>query len=129
MEGNYPSRNLGSSRVAAEFTFTAPGSGTSVAVSGVDGADVVASIAHTAGTNIITVTLNKKYKKIIAADAQLVSTTGNWSNVGSISNEGSATTAPSFTIYTWVAAGTVSNDNADRVMVRLSLKYGYQGVK
>jgi len=129
MEGNYNSRNLGGSRVYAEFTFTAPGTGTSVALTGIDGADVVASISHTPGGNTLGVTLNKKYNKIISAEASVVALDGKRATIGSIANEGSATLAPTFNIHTWVAAGTSNIDNADRIMVRLALRYGHQGVK
>lgn len=129
MEGNDSGRSLGSGRVYAEFTFTAPGAGTSVALTGIDGADVVASISHTGGTNVLGVTLNKKYNKVIDASASVIATDGKRATIGSIANEGSASLAPTFNIYTWVAAGTASNDNADRITVKLALRYGYQGVK
>lgn len=129
MEGNFGARSLGSGRVYAEFTFTAPGAGTSVALTGIDGSDIVASISHTGGTAILGVTLNKKYNKIVDAQASVIATDGKRATIGSIANEGSASLAPTFNIYTWTAAGAASNDNADRITVRLALRAGYQGVK
>ena len=129
MEGTYPNRSHGSGRSYAEFTFTAPGSGTSVAVANIDGSDVVASITHVGGTNVLAVTLSKRFNKIVAAEASVIATDGKRATIGSIANEGHASNAPTFNIYTWVAAGTANNDNADRITVRLALRSGYQGVK
>lgn len=129
MEGQYNAKFLGSGRVYAEVTFTAPGAGTSVALSGIDGGDIIASISHTGGTNVLGVTLNKKYNKIIACEASVIATDGKRATIGSIANEGSSTLAPTFNIYTWVAAGTANNDNADRITLRLALRFGNQGVK
>lgn len=129
-KGNYGVRNHGSARSYAEFTFTAPGAGTSVTVStGVDGCNIVASIAHVAGTNTLTVTLTDQFNKVMHASASILEATGKRATCGAPSNEGSATLPVSFIVYTWVAAGTVDNDNADRITVQLALRNGSQGVK
>lgn len=124
----YPSHNYGSGRVYADFTFTAPGAGTSVTLSGIDGADIVASIAHTGGTNKLTVTLKDAFNKALAIEANVVGTAGAWASVGGITNEGTSSGLV-FDIYTWVAAGTASNDNAAQIMVALALRNGNWGVK
>lgn len=131
MDGSdYKVRDLGYGRVFCEFTFTAPGAGTSVTVStGVDGSNEVATITHVAGTAILVVTLKNKWNKVLHAGASILSTTGKRATIDTIANEGSGTSAISFNLRTWVAAGTVDNDNADRITVQLALRNGYAGVK
>lgn len=129
--GFYPSKSYGSGLVTANFRFTMPGSGTSVTVSGttVFGADIVATIAHVAGTQVATVTLKDKFSKVLYGAVTLIGTTGKRATIGAISNEGSSTAAPSFTIYTWAADGTADNDNASDCMVSLALRNGSWGVQ
>ncbi len=126
----YPKRSYGTARVDCEFTFTAPGAGTSVTVAtAVDGADVVASITHVGGSNLLTVTLKDSFNKVINASANVIQTNGARATIGGITNEGGTTSGLSFGIYTWVAAGTALNDCADRITVSLSLRNGNWGTK
>lgn len=124
----YPYRKYGSGRVDCEFQFPLPGAATSVAVTSVDGADVVASIAHVAGTNLVTVTLKDAFNKVIHASASIIGTAGARATIGGITNEGTAN-GLTFGIYTWVAAGTVSNDATGVVTVQLCLRNGNWGQK
>lgn len=124
----YPSQSYGSGRVYCEFQFTAPGAGTSVAASAIDGSDAVASIAHVGGTNTLTVTLKDPFNKLIAASAEMVGTTGRYAQIGGITNEGT-NSGLSFTITTFVAAGTAANDPTDVIHVFLALRNGNWGVK
>lgn len=119
----YPSQSYGSGRVYAEFRFTAPGSGTSVATSGVVGCDIVASIAHTAGTNVITVTLKDTFYAVIDVQANLRDDSGNgaYATTGTVSNEATST-PPSFKIQTFSAAGAALNDSTHVISCILSLK-------
>lgn len=124
----YPAHSYGTAREYAEFTFTAPGAGTSVAASAIDGCDLVASIAHVGGTNKLTVTLKKPFNKVVYVDAVVLGTAGAWASCGGVTNEGTSS-AITFDIYTWVAAGTASNDNAATIMVSLAVRNGNWGTK
>lgn len=128
----YPSQSYGSSRVYAEFQFIGPGAGTSVASANIDGADIVASIAHVGGTNKFTITLKDAFNKVIAHSADLVESTaggaGNYASIGNFTNQGTNTPL-SFNVYTWNAAGTAKNDPTDTIVVQLALRSGNWGVK
>lgn len=128
----YPSQSYGSGRVYLEFRFTAPGSGTSVASANIDGCDGVASITHGAGTNKFTITLKDSFNKVIASSVDLVESTaggaGNYASIGNFTNEGSSS-ALSFNVYTWAAAGSARNDPTDSIVVALVLRNGNWGVK
>ncbi|AKU97005.1 hypothetical protein AKJ09_03669 [Labilithrix luteola] len=128
----YKAESYGTSRVYAEFRFVAPGAGTSVATANIDGADLVASIAHVAGTNKFTVTLKDAFNKVIAHSTDVVESTaggaGNYASAGNFANEG--TSAPiAFNIFTWNAAGTPRNDATDTIAVTLAFRNGNWGVK
>ncbi len=124
-----PPRSYGAAREYLEFVFTAPGAGTSVTVStGVDGCSEVASITHVGGTNKLTVTLLRSTNKVVDASANVVGTAGARATVGGILNE--ATSSPLvFDIYTWVAAGTASNDPTAPISVKLALRGRSIGMK
>lgn len=124
----YQPRSYGSGRVYGEFLFTAPGAGTSVAQSAIDGGDIVASITHVGGTNLVTVTLKDTFNKVIHLDAQVLGTIGGRATCSQPTNEGTANPI-SFGIYTWVAAGTAANDSASVIQVSLALRNGNWGVK
>ena len=127
----YPAQNYGSSRVYAEIRFTAPGAGTSVPASSVDGANIVASIAHVAGTNKLTITLKDTFRRAIYANANVLEGAvgdGQWASVGNVANEGTATPI-AFDVYTWSAAGAAANDSARTIVVALAFKNGSWGVQ
>jgi hypothetical protein len=126
----YPSNSYGSSRVYCEFTFTAPGAGTSVLLSNVDGADAVASITHVAGTNVCTVTLKDTFFKVISHSCDVRDNTPNgaYCTMGTFTNEGTKT-PPSFNINFYSAAGVALNDSVAQVVVTLALKNANWGVK
>src|SRR5678816_2405662 len=118
----YKSQKIGRERVDLEFTFTAPGAGTSVASTAIeDDGDGVASITHSAGTAILVVTLKDAWNKVMFATASVHSTAGKGATIDTIANEGTSS-AITFNLRTWVAAGTVDNDNADRITVKLTLR-------
>src|SRR5882762_9111013 len=100
MYANFSERNQGSGRINVEFSFTAPGSGTSGDLTTVDGSDQVASIAHVGGSNKMTVTLKRPFNKVAHAEASIIGTAGKRATIGGITNEASGT-ALVFDIYTW----------------------------
>lgn len=123
----YPSQSYGTGRVYAEFRFTAPGASTSVATTGssstLDGCDIVSSIAHVAGTNVLTVTLKDAFPKVIDVQANIRDDAGNgaYATTGTITNEGTGSPI-TFKIQTFNAAGTALNDPTLVIACTLSLK-------
>ena len=106
----YPSFSYGLGRVYLEFGFVCNGA-SNPSLSTVFGSSIaIASLAHTGGSQIITVGLTDAFPKVVAISADVTSATpGDWASIGTISNEGT-TTPITFQIYYWVAAGTVKND-------------------
>lgn len=128
----YPAQCYGSSRVYLELQIVLAGAATSVALSSVDGADAVASIAHVAGTNKWTVTLKDSFNKVITHSAELKEVvaggSGDYATLGNFTNEG--TSSPlTFALYTFNAAGTAQNDSTKTVAINLALRNGNWGVK
>lgn len=130
----YPAQSYGSSRVYAEFVFTAPGAATSVVVTGASsvltGADIVASIAHVAGTNVLTVTLKDTFNKIVDAQANVRDDAGagTWCSIGTITNEGTATPS-TFKIQYFDNLGAAANNSVLVTSVTLVLRNGNWGTK
>ncbi len=128
----YPSQSYGSSRVYLELQIVLAGAATSVALTSVDGADAVASIAHVAGTNKWTLTLKDSFNKVIAHSAELKEVvaggSGDFATVGNFVNEGTASPLV-FSIYTFNAAGTAQNDSTKTVCITLALRNGNWGTK
>lgn len=128
----YPSQSYGSSRVYAECRITLAGAATSVPVANVDGCDLIASIAHVAGTNKWTVTLKDTFNKVIAHAADLVEVvaggSGDYATIGNVANEASSTPV-SFALYAWNAAGTAQNDSVKTAVISLAIRNGNWGVK
>lgn len=117
----YPGYQYGRERVDLAVSFTAPGAGGSVTAIDDDG-KAIATITHTGGTAILVVTLKDKFNKVMHAHAEVHATDGKRASIDTIANEGSATLAPTFNIRTWTAAGVASNDNADRITLRMTLR-------
>lgn len=128
----YPAQSYGSGRVYAEFKVTLAGAATSVALSSVDGCDLVASISHVAASNKWTITLKDPFNKVIASSIDILESVaagaGNYASIGNFTGEGTATPL-GFAIYTWNAAGTAKADATDTVVVSLVLRNGNWGVK
>jgi hypothetical protein len=108
----------GSDPVIGSFQFTAAGTLAVSAPAAVNGADMVATFAHTSGTNIITVTLKDPFNLVVycTADPRDDAGTGNWASCGSFTNEGS-TLGPSFNINYFTGTGTTAVDPAFVTMV------------
>lgn len=126
----YQSQSYGSSRVYAEFRVVLAGAATSVPLANVDGADIVASIAHVAGSNKWTVTLKDPFNKLIAHSADLVEVTGtgDYATAGIVTNEASGSPI-GFSLFTWNAAGTAMNDSTRTAVITLAFRNGQWGVK
>lgn len=128
----YPAQSYGSGRVYAEMRITLAGAATSVALSSVDGCDLVATITHVAASNKWTITLKDAFNKVIASSVDLLEAvaggSGDYASIGNFSGEGTAT-ALSFAVYTWNAAGTAQNDSTKTMVVSLALRNGNWGVK
>lgn len=128
----YPAQTYGSSRVYAEMRIVLAGAATSVALTSVDGADLIASIAHVAGSNKWTVTCKDAFNKVVACSCDLLEAvaggSGDYASIGNFTNEGTAS-ALTFAIYSWNAAGTAQNDSTKTVVISLALRNGNWGVK
>jgi hypothetical protein len=131
----YPSQNYGIGRVYCEFKFNPQGSATSVPLSAVSGADVVASITHVAGGNKFTITLKDAFNDVIAQSGDIVETSGgagSYATVGNFQNLGTKNPVV-FDVRTWVASGSALNDPANTVTVSVVLvfknTYGGTGIK
>ena len=130
----YPAFAYGIGRVYADFRFALAGAATSIAAATVDGADIVSTITHGAGTATYTVTLKDTYNAVITANANFILTNsaGSYLTVDQIANENTATPI-SFRLNCWVAAGTVFNDppSSNTVCVNLAFRNAKaaQGVK
>lgn len=128
----YPSFSYGSGRVFANIRVTLAGAATSVALTSVDGGDIVASIAHVAGTNKWTFTLKDAFNKVIDANASMLESaaggSGNYATIGVFANEGTSS-ALTFSVYTYNAAGTARNDSTETITISLGLRNGNWGVK
>ena len=118
-----PSQNYGAGRVYCEFKFTAPGAGTTLDLTTVNGADIVASGAHVAGTNVITLTLKDAYPAVISASADIRDDagTGPYASVGNITNEGTSTPVTLKVAY-FSAAGTALNNSVAVTSVVIAFK-------
>ena len=128
----YPAQSYGSGRVYAEMRITLAGAATSVALSSVDGCDLIATVTHVAASNKWTITLKDAFNKVIASSVDLLESvaggSGDYASIGNFSGEGTAT-ALSFAVYTWNAAGTAQNDSTKTMVVSLALRNGNWGVK
>jgi hypothetical protein len=125
----YPAVSYGFGRVYGEFIFTPNGSGTP-SLSLVDGSDMVSTLAHTGGTQIITVTLKDAFNKVVYGSADVRGTAGTWCTIGAISNE--ATSTPlQVQIYYWQAGGSALNDPTTSAVtqVTLALRNSASGMK
>jgi hypothetical protein len=120
----YIPRAHGHRREYIDFSFTAPGAGTSVVIATqLDGCDSVLSIAHVAATNLLTVTLKDAYHRLVDASASVVGVTGDRAQIGTITNEASSLPL-AFQITTWSGAGVAVNDSAARITVSLAVRNG-----
>lgn len=117
----YPAVSYGMCRVYGEFIFTPNGSGVP-SLSLVDGSDMVSTLAHTGGTQIITITLKDKFNKVIYASADVRGTTGIWCTIGAISNEAS-TSAIQLQVYYWQAGGSAQNDPATTAVTQVTMAF------
>lgn len=128
----YPAYSYGSGRVYCEALITLAGAATSVALTSVDGCDIIASITHVAATNKWTVTLKDAFNKVIAHSIDIreavANGAGNYATIGNFTNEGTATPL-TFSIYTWNAAGTARNDSTETLSMSLALRNGNRGTK
>lgn len=115
--------SYGLGRVYLEVGFTLGGA-TAPLLTGVYGADAIASFAHTGATNIITVTLKDKFNKFIDGNVSVLGgiATGDWGTVDTVSNEGSATLPIAFTAKTFAAAGGPQNDETGRMGVTVAFR-------
>ena len=120
----YTAQSFGIGREYMEFQLKLNGS---AAPTVTEGAEIVASVTHAGGGNIVVVTLKDSFPKVVAhaVDIRDDSANGSYATIGTITGENSATvpTAPiKFNINTWQASGAAANDSSLVVVVTLALR-------
>jgi hypothetical protein len=123
--------NYGFGLVRVNFSFTVNGT-SAVATSSIRGVDpgVIASITYSAtGKHIIV--LSDKFRYVVAKSAALediASPDGAYATIGPVTNEGSSSIGPTFTVAQFDAAGVLTAHSARRMSVSLVLKNSTVGV-
>ena len=117
----YPSFSYGFGRVYLDVRFTCNGASAPL-LSTVVGSDSIASFAHVAAGNVITINFKDPFFKVCFASAEFLvaASVGAYCSINAIANEGTAS-GLQVAIATFVAAGTALNDAASTYQMGVSM--------
>ena len=118
----YPAQSYGIGREYAEVQIQMNGASAPTVL---EGKEFVKSVAHTGGTNTMTVVLQDAFPKVVAHAVDIRDDAGNgaYATLGSFTNESSATSAAvQFTANFFTAGGAVSNNPTVVCVITLAIR-------
>ena len=124
-------KNFAKGQVYLDFSFLTNNTSSPLTTTFRGGKEAIATVTYSA-VGILIVTLADKWRYVTAKAVDIEdlnsSDDGSYATIGAVQNEGSSTTAPSFKVYTRVAAGTKTDFTGRRVSFQLVLKNSTVGV-
>jgi hypothetical protein len=120
----YPAQSYGIGREYIEFQLKLGGASAPTIV---EGAEIVGTMTHSGGTNVIVVNLKDAFPKVVAHACDVRDDAGNgaYATIGSFTNESSTTVPPTpiqFKIQTFNSGGSALNDSTLVVVVTLAVR-------